>query len=223
MKSYRTAFAVMVTLNLILAAGLGFLWWRSNPMRTRGKTVPQPSASEPLSAAGGAGIAPGTPASTETPLSPVQLTPQRLQSIGVKTGLVEAKPVEDEVRTVGNVEVDETRLAYVQVRFSGWIQKVFADSTFQYVRKGQPLFTIYSPDLVTTEQEYLLAKQSRTDLAQSSVPGVASGAASLLDAAAERLDQWEVPEREITQSGIHPQGSPRVGDRLARIGLHHRA
>ena len=199
MKSYRTAFAVTVTLNVFLAAGLGFLWWRSNPMKTRGKTAPQPSASEPLSAAGGAGIAPETPASTETPLSPVQLTPQRLQSIGVKTGLVEAKPVEDEVRTVGNVEVDETRLAYVQVRFSGWIQKVFADSTYQYVRKGQPLFTIYSPDLVTTEQEYLLAKQNRSELAQSSVPGVASGAASLLDAAAERLDQWEVPEREITQ------------------------
>ena len=138
-----------------------------------------------------------TPA--ETPLAPVQLTPQRLQSIGVKTGLVEAKPVEDEVRTVGNVEVDETRLACVQVRFPGWIQKVFADSTYQYVRKGQPLFTIYSPDLVTTEQEYLLAKESRNDLAQSSVPGVASGAASLLDAASERLKRWEVPEREIAQ------------------------
>src|SRR5439155_10533949 len=95
------------------------------------------------------------------------------------------------------VEVDETRLAYIQVRFAGWIQKVFADSTYQHVRKGQPLFTIYSPDLVTTEQEYLLAKESRNDLAQSSVPGVASGAASLLDAAAERLKQSEVPEREI--------------------------
>ena len=199
MKSYRTAFAVTVTLNVILATGLGFLWWRSNPMRAPEKSVPQQSASEPSSAAGGAGVAPEAPASTETPLSPVQLTPQRLQSIGVKTGLVELKSVEDEVRTVGNVEVDETHLAYVQVRFSGWIQKVFADSTYQYVRKGQPLFTIYSPDLVTTEREYLLAKQNRSDLAQSSVPGVASGAASLLDAAAERLDQWEVPAREIAE------------------------
>ena len=144
-------------------------------------------------------MATAPPAPTETPLVPVQLTPQRLQSIGVKTGVVEAKPVEDEIRTVGNVEVDETRLAYVQVRFPGWIQKVFADSTYQYVRKGQPLFTIYSPDLVTTEQEYLLARQNRNELAKSSVPGVASGAASLLDAAAERLKQWEVPDREIAQ------------------------
>ena len=87
--------------------------------------------------------------------------PQRLQSIGVKTGEVERKFVEDEIRTTGNVAVDETRLAYVQVRFSGYIQKVFADATYQYVRKGQPLFTIYSPDLVATEREYLVAKQNQ--------------------------------------------------------------
>jgi Cu(I)/Ag(I) efflux system membrane fusion protein/cobalt-zinc-cadmium efflux system membrane fusion protein len=79
------------------------------------------------------------------------------------------KDVHDEIRTVGNVEPDETRLAYVQVRFPGWIQKVFADSTYQYVRKGQPLFTIYSPDLVTTEQEYLLAKQNRSALADREI------------------------------------------------------
>ena len=68
---------------------------------------------------------------------------------------VERKLVADEIRTTGNVAVDERRLAYVQVRFSGYIQKVFADATYQYVRKGQPLFTIYSPDLVATEREYL--------------------------------------------------------------------
>ena len=125
--------------------------------------------------------------------------PQRLQSIGVKTGEVERKSVEDEIRTTGNVAVDETRLAYVQVRFSGYIQKVFADATYQYVRKGQPLFTIYSPDLVATEREYLVAKQNQQQVAQSTVPGVASSAASLLDAAAERLKQWGVPQQEIAR------------------------
>ena len=198
MKSYRTGFAVTLAINVLLAAALAFLWWRWNAVKTRGETAPQ-SASAPSSKAGGEEMPPAASASAETPLAPVQLTPQRFQSIGVKTGLVEVKPVEDEVNTVGDVEVDETRLAYVQVRFAGWIQKVYADSTYQYVKKGQPLFTIYSPDLVTTEREYLLAKQSHNELAQSSVPGVASGAASLLDAAAERLDQWEVPAREIAQ------------------------
>ena len=92
---------------------------------------------------------------------PIQISPQRLQSIGVKIGTVERKPVEDEIRATGNVAVDETRLAYVQVRFSGYVQKVFADATYQYVRKGQPLLTIYSPDLVATEREYLVAKQNQ--------------------------------------------------------------
>ena len=139
------------------------------------------------------------PASTEAPLVPVQISPQRLQSIGVKIGEIERKLVEDEIRTTGNVAVDETRLADVQVRFSGYIQKVFADATYQYVRKGQPLLTIYSPDLVATEREYLVAKQNQQQVAQSTVPGVVSSAASLLDAAAERLKQWGVPQQEIAR------------------------
>ena len=201
MGNYRRAFLVTATFNVLLAGGLALVWWRWHPTAGRGESGAQPqTATAPASGeSGGNEMAkqPATPG--ETPLVPVQLTPQRLQSIGVKTGVVETKPVEDEIRTVGNVEVDETRLSYVQVRFPGWIQKVFADSTYHYIRKGQPLFTIYSPDLVTTEQEYLLARQNRNQLAQSSIPGVASGAASLLDAAAERLKQWQVPDREIAR------------------------
>src|SRR5260370_9517807 len=128
------------------------------------------------------------PASTEAPLVPVQIPPQRLQSIGVKTGEVERKLVADEIRTTGSVAVDERRLAYVQVRFSGYIQKVFADATYQYVREGQPLFTIYSPDLLATEREYLAAKQNQQQVPRSPVPGEAPSAASCLDAAAERLN-----------------------------------
>ena len=130
---------------------------------------------------------------------PVQISAQRLQSIGVKTGEVERKLVEDEIHTTGNVAMDETKLAYIQVRFSGFIEKVFVDATYQYIRKGQPLFTIYSPDLVATEREYLVAKQNQQQVAQSTVPGVASSAASLLDAASERLKQWGVPQQEIAR------------------------
>ena len=65
----------------------------------------------------------------------------------------------------GNVEMDEQQLSYVQTRFPGWIQNVFANATYQYVKKGQRLFTIYSPDLVSTEQEYLLAKQNQNAFA----------------------------------------------------------
>ena len=117
----------------------------------------------------------------------------------MKIGTVEQKQVEDEIRTTGNVAVDETRLAYVQVRYSGYIEKVFANATYQFIRKGQPLFTIYSPDVVATEREYLVAKKNQQQVAQSTVPGVASSASSLLDAAGERLKQWGVPQQEIAR------------------------
>src|SRR5439155_671607 len=138
-------------------------------------------------------------APSETSLAPVQLSPERMQSIGVRMGRVERKPVNDEIRVTGNVAVDETRIAYVQVRYSGYLQKVFADATYQYLRKGQALFTIYSPDLAATEREYLVAKRNQQHVAGSTVPGVAESAASLLDAAAERLKQWGVPPREIAR------------------------
>jgi Cu(I)/Ag(I) efflux system membrane fusion protein/cobalt-zinc-cadmium efflux system membrane fusion protein len=87
----------------------------------------------------------------------------------------------------------------VQVRFSGYIRKVLADATYQYVRKGDPLFTIYSPDLVAAQEEYLLARRNQANLGGSSVDGVASGASSLITAAEQRLRQWDIPNSEIVQ------------------------
>ena len=197
MKNHRTGFLLALMGNIVFVAVLAGLWWHSRAAKPAAKAQSQPaSATAQVSAAGSTAASLAT---AETPLVPVQISPQRLQSIGVKTGEVERKLVEDEIRVTGNIAVDETRLAYVQVRFSGYIQKVFADSTYRYVRKGEPLFTIYSPDLVATEREYLVAMQNQQRLAQSTVAGVAEGAASLLDAAAERLKQWGVPQREIAR------------------------
>lgn len=204
MKNYRRAFFAALAGNVLLAAGVAFLWWRSHapgqgatlrsalPSAIR-SVLPerlQPAALEATPAP----IPPAEPA-----LAPVQISPQRMQSIGVKLGRVERKAVTDEVRTAGNVAVDEAKVAYVQVRFPGFIQKVFADATYQFVRKGDPLFTIYSPDVAATESEYLVARQNQEQVARSSIPGVASGAASLLSAAVDRLKQWQVPESEIAR------------------------
>ncbi len=122
-----------------------------------------------------------------------------MQSIGVKTGTVAYKTLSDDIRATGTVDIDERLLSYVQVRFPGYIRKVFANATYQYVRKGEPLFTIYSPDLVATQQEYLLARQNQKSLAASTVDGVAAGAESLSTAAEQRLEQWEVPQSEIAK------------------------
>jgi Cu(I)/Ag(I) efflux system membrane fusion protein/cobalt-zinc-cadmium efflux system membrane fusion protein len=197
MKTNRTGFLLALIGNVVLAALLAGVWLHyraANPMAD----VPTQQANSSAQDSTSTSMA-TPPASTEAPLVPVQISPQRLQSIGVKTGKVERKLVADEIRTTGSVAVDERRLAYVQVRLSGYIQKVFADATYQYVRKGQPLFTVYSPDLVATEREYLVAKQNQQVVAQSTVPGVASSAAALLDAAAERLKQWGVPQKEIAR------------------------
>jgi RND family efflux transporter MFP subunit len=197
MKTNRTGFLLALLGNVVLAALLVGVWLHYRAMKPMVDAQTKQSNSSPQDSMSTSMAKP--PESTEVALVPVQISPQRLQSIGVKTGTVERKVVEDEIHTTGNVAVDERRLAYVQVRFAGYIQKVFADATYQYVRKGQPLFTIYSPDLVATEREYLVAKQNQQQVAQSTVPGVASSAASLLDAAAERLKQWGVSQKEIAR------------------------
>lgn len=161
----------------------------------------QPIASGPTTDTTGAVDKDASPptATMQTPLAPLQLTDEQMNSIGVKTGTVEFKHLSDDLRTTGTVNVDERLQSSVQVRFSGYIRKVFANATFQYVRKGDPLFTIYSPDLVATQEEYLLARRNQSALDTSSIDGVAAGATSLTAAAERRLRQWNISDSEIAK------------------------
>ena len=161
----------------------------------------QPIASGPAPGMGqdAARDVPTPAARTEAALVPVQLTNAQRNSIGVQMGTVEYKQLSDDIRATGTVEIDERLVSSVQVRYSGYIRRVFADATYQYVRKGEPLFTIYSPELVATQEEYLLARRNQTALSGSSVDGVASGASSLTTAAEQRLRQWDIPNSEIAK------------------------
>lgn len=200
MKTYRAAFVVAALVNLLLLAVILFLWNQSRVSKNFSRTKSQAEAETANSSTQmppQQANASSTPA--ETPLSSVQLTPQRRQSIGVETGTVEYRLVKNDIRINGNVDIDETRLSYVQLRFPGWIRRTFVDSTYQYIRKGQPLLTIYSPELVTTENEYLLARQYERQAAHSSLPQITAASQNLLNAARERLRQWDVPAREIAQ------------------------
>jgi RND family efflux transporter MFP subunit len=194
MNRHSKALFIALTGNFLLASVLAGIWWKSHDsaMTIQAATPVSDTASQ---------ANPGNPPAppVETLLAPVQLSAERLQSIGVQFGQVARKSVQDELRVTGNVAVDETRLSYVQTRFSGYIQKVFANATYQYVRQGQPLFTIYSPELVAAEHDYLVARQSAVNLSKSSVPGVATGAAALVNTSTERLNQWNVPQREIAR------------------------
>ncbi|MFP5230833.1 MAG: FixH family protein [Acidobacteriota bacterium] len=209
-QSYRNAFRAVLVLCLVLAGGLAWsLLHRSRPARAQVAEDP----AEPVVAEGPNAAAQRTPAAGESGgdpgLMPIQISPMRLQQIGVTTALAQLKDVKDQLQVPGNVDIDEERLAYVQTRFPGWIQKVYANATWQYVRKGQALFTIYSPDLVSTEQEYLLAKQNQTAFAPAmrsgsaaSMAAQASGTAAeesgwLVQAAEERLRQFDVSPAEV--------------------------
>jgi RND family efflux transporter MFP subunit len=207
-NAYRRAFWIVLVAAVVLAVVASVLWWRlshgEGAQRSgAGSTSGPVQGMAQTSSANASNSEPEVAGETqsgnmqETPRAPIQLTPQRMQSIGIVLGKVESKPVNSELRFYGNVQVDERRQAYVQTRFTGWIRKVYADATGNFVGKGQPLFTIYSPDLVSTEQEYLLAKKNSESLQQSKVSGVASGASSLFNAAKERLRQWEVSPGEI--------------------------
>ncbi len=194
--NYRKAFFAILVLAVGLAAGLVYLLRQTRSEQTQSAN---PSAAQNSASAFPAQEAPQQPESATPNLSPVQLSPERLQKIGVKFAVVKRQPVQDEIRVTGNVDVNEERLAYVQTRFPGWIQKVFADATYQYVRKGQPLFTIYSQDLVSTEQEFLLALKNRQTLTNSQTGTASQEADWLVDAARQRLRQWNVPENEIAR------------------------
>jgi len=130
---------------------------------------------------------------------PVQLSVAQERLIGLKTAVAEYRSLEKSIRAEARVDVNETRIGQVHTRTSGWIQKVFVDYTTQQVRQGDPLFTIYSPEVAATEREYLLALKGRLSLGSSSFKEVAAGADALVDAARQRLSQWDLSQEQINQ------------------------
>jgi len=119
------------------------------------------------------------------------------QLIGVRAVPVTYAPLEQEIRAVGTVEYDERKLTKVNLRVSGWIEQVFVNAIGQSVRAGQPLLTMYSPDLLATQDEYLLAVKAQAQLEGSPVAEVRQQAAALVASARERLRLWNLTEEQI--------------------------
>jgi Cu(I)/Ag(I) efflux system membrane fusion protein len=119
------------------------------------------------------------------------------QLIGVRSAPVTYASLGQEIRAVGTVGYDERGLTQVTVKTSGWVREVFVDSIGRPVHKGDPLFTLYSPDLLATQDEYLLAVKMQGQLATSPLAEVKANAASLVASARERLHLWDVTDRQI--------------------------
>jgi multidrug efflux pump subunit AcrA (membrane-fusion protein) len=130
-------------------------------------------------------------------LSVVRIPLERRQEIGVTTTKVGRHSVGGTVETNGVIAEDEARVHAVNAKFSGYIERLYADRTGQSVRQGEPLLSIYSPDLVATEREYLLALENERRLSGSSAPGAAADARALLEATRQRLRLWDIPDSEI--------------------------
>jgi Cu(I)/Ag(I) efflux system membrane fusion protein len=154
--------------------------------------------------------------------------PEKQQLIGMRSVAAEMGTLTKDIRIVGKVSYDETRLTHIHSKVSGYIEEVFADSVGKSVRAGDPLFTIYSPDLVATEQDFLLALKSREILRMSTVASAAQGSENLIAAARERLRLWDVTEQEIRR--LETEGtmkraiavySPVTGVVMERAAYHH--
>ena len=137
----------------------------------------------------------------------VQISPERQQLIGVKIGTVEIKPLEKVIRTVGRVDYDEKRLTTISPKIGGWIEDLFVDFTGRFVQQGEPLLTLYSPELVSTQEEYLLALRAKKELVKSPFSEIASSGNSLAESARRRLKLWDITDDQI--KALEESGQPK--------------
>lgn len=151
-------------------------------------------AGEPSAAAGTSGDARGA-----LPPGAIKISPERQQLIGVKFATVESASDARSIRTVGKVTSDETRVAHVHTRIDGWIEKVFVDFTGDIVKQGEPMLTIYSPEMLASQQELLLAVRARDLMRSNPLASAAEHGESLFQAAKRRLELWQLSEDQIQQ------------------------
>ncbi len=127
----------------------------------------------------------------------VRISPERVQKIGVKSEEVKRRPLKRIVRTVGRVEPVEDKVFVISAKVSGWVEKLYVSRTDQMVHKGEMLLELYSPDLVSAQEEYLLALRSLHRVKDSPYPDVKKGAEGLLNAARQRLKYWDISDDQI--------------------------
>ncbi|EKD35861.1 MAG: hypothetical protein ACD_75C01747G0002, partial [uncultured bacterium] len=133
------------------------------------------------------------------PASTIRIDAATIQNMGVRTAPVRTAALSKSIRALGTVTYDETKIYAVNVKFNGWIEKLYVDFVGESVKEGQPLFDIYSPELVSAQEEYLLAVSQLESLGASEYPSVRRNAESLLRAATQRLAYWDLEKAQIAR------------------------
>lgn len=138
----------------------------------------------------------GGEAAKEAP-GAIRISPEKIQKIGVKSEKAARRPLKRVIRTVGRVEPVEEMVYAINSKVAGWVEKLHVNRTDQMVRRGEALLELYSPDLVTAQEEYLLAQNGVERVKLSPYPEVKKGAEALLDAARQRLKYWDISDDQI--------------------------
>jgi membrane fusion protein, copper/silver efflux system len=142
---------------------------------------------------------------TLTPLDPskfsgeVTIDPLSVQNIGVRVGEVITGPLVKTIRTVGTVDYDEPLVRDINIKVNGWVEELYVDYLGKQVQQGQKLFSLYSPELYSAQEEYLLAYRNHDKVGADFVPDAAQGATDLLDAARTRLLYYDITPQQIDE------------------------
>ncbi len=131
--------------------------------------------------------------------SVITIDPATIQDMGILTTRVKRRNLTKNIRTVGLVGYEESRQYSVNVKISGWIEHLYVNKTGQVVKKGDKLLDIYSPDLVSAQEEFLLALRNQESLSQSDFPEITAGAKRLLASSRQRLKLWDVSDSQIAR------------------------
>ena len=143
----------------------------------------------------------------------ITVTPESRQTMGLKLGVVQRHVLARDIHTSARIEADETRLHHVTVKVDGWVNELHASITGQEVKEHQPLLSIYSPDLVSAQQEYVTALQTLRRLSTSTDADARKGGVDLVAAAQRRLELWDVSTEQI-------QRLERTGEAEKYVTIH---
>jgi Cu(I)/Ag(I) efflux system membrane fusion protein len=239
-RSLKFALAVAVIATIAAALGVGYWFGRQQAATATGVAVADPAGGETSASPTPAGESErkilyyrnpmGLPDTSPEPKKDsmgmdyiavyaddepdgsgvVKVSPARIQTLGVKTARAEERTLDAALRAVGRVEVDERRIHDVAPRFEGWIERLQVSATGDPVSKGQALFSVYSPELVSAQKELRIAETLEQG-AGNADPAAREGARRLAEAARERLRNWKVASAAGSESALVTFSSPATG------------
>ncbi len=204
-RQSKRLWLIIGILAVIIGAAMGLYYW-STGMEERPPAMPQEEAPSPASEHQGMTMPPPSGEAGMKPEQPetVMVSARKQQLIGVKTEEAKLRPITHTIRTVALVDVDERNLEHVNIKLEGWVEKLYVRFTGEEVKKDQMLFEIYSPELVSSQEEYLLALKAVRTLGDSEFSEVAESARRVLQSTRERFALWDItPDHieELEQTG----------------------